>query len=1145
MIENGEVVKFPDEPKMINEKKRVNNAAPEISGLNNMSTPSKIKQTSININTPNTSIHPSPCSTPISALNFSTDEFSNGSYVGIEDILRIIPSFINDSRSTGSPNCKRANEENLSSKFNALSTSSDNTSNSTLEYAKRESSNKRKYGKLEGSGKKLKFDCSSTNRNEQKFFESSEKTTIANDQNENVHQIALPRNGNSNTLNFKVVTPQIAIRSNHAYLDKQNITNNKPKPPKILTMNSTSLNNGDRIIQNNQNRVNFVQYLEDTLPHVACSTHLPVSNPGKDLGPSVSNSNYEKTTNIQILQDVQLRNADHEIYNKQESNIKKQLSQVPKINTFENQSCNSTNNTSSSLQETGIAIDLSRKGNFQETKKQESLTARDAPTLSESKKETPTVCNSTGNIKKRLQDTVECKVASSQPNGGQKQQNLIKLKTKLRDIESRVARNTSHWQIRSKDIAKNANKKETAVNMSIDANKTKISNRKITDVNENSSKIGSSKASASTTKIYLKGDSKNKKMKITENRLLLIRDLFSKYIRSLPDTEKETIKMFNDMHNRWQCICLELLTSQKKWYNILKFSEKIRPDMEHGDIFEMVRAFQKNGIVDTEYQTEHEVVLLNQLSKDNLIKICDDLEKEGLKIYNRHKPNEKLDNKKLIVNIHSNCNTQYKIDLLKRKIQNRMGKCMRINENFRQIFYSVYLLGTYTNPRFSKMEDYFKSMLVDKDTFPQYPVDEYVIFASWADFRSYSKAKMYEMNFKSFSHDAEELRQICGKIFAELKIVGNGRIDDERFRDAPHLTQFTARAVYVTTLSNASDVLLGKYPESVQEWLEFMIRHMKEEFPHEIGRWYYNLIGLYMKFLKPFDYNRAAEELIKVLVQERKNLSDVQLHRIFERGRELMRKDEVLRANKDNIAELEFQLLRHRIEKFPVKPMDVESGMSKIEYYKLLHSTWGGNKIIATFILLFFDIIYTSTKYIRGAYVSKMQIQPLDINTHLFYMNRKSEIERRLMEIESEWSDDRLINFLKQNYHKHSHEFVLCKIDNIISDTQILENLIEGFGRKILAKIYKRLAENFTEHKTGFPDLLVSNAGKKKYFRAVKKSSAKLSIEETLWLDCLRSNETKVEIAPLRPLDIKKCIKKGENNDLPKASTSSPSDKVP
>lgn len=138
-----------------------------------------------------------------------------------------------------------------------------------------------------------------------------------------------------------------------------------------------------------------------------------------------------------------------------------------------------------------------------------------------------------------------------------------------------------------------------------------------------------------------------------------------------------------------------------------------------------------------------------------------------------------------------------------------------------------------------------------------------------------------------------------------------------------------------------------------------------------------------------------------------------------------------------------------------------------------------GAFVLATFTLFFFDIIYKPRDVIPGTFVSKVQSEPLDMNSRYFYSNRREQIDRRLREIENEWSDSQVLKFLRDNYERHSHEFALCEVGTIIKDEGLLKVLVECVGRKIWAKIYERLVKNFREYRSGLPDLLVWNKHKK------------------------------------------------------------------
>lgn len=117
--------------------------------------------------------------------------------------------------------------------------------------------------------------------------------------------------------------------------------------------------------------------------------------------------------------------------------------------------------------------------------------------------------------------------------------------------------------------------------------------------------------------------------------------------------------------------------------------------------------------------------------------------------------------------------------------------------------------------------------------------------------------------------------------------------------------------------------LFTKYPDDVKVWLEYMIK--KVDCPHKIGRWYFYLIWLHMRYLKPLDCDRAAELLIEVLHRKRQHLSEVQLYQLRRRGEQLIStiKYKIQQMNHDNIAQLLPK--RIKVENFPKITIDAKT----------------------------------------------------------------------------------------------------------------------------------------------------------------------------------------------------------------------------
>lgn len=145
-------------------------------------------------------------------------------------------------------------------------------------------------------------------------------------------------------------------------------------------------------------------------------------------------------------------------------------------------------------------------------------------------------------------------------------------------------------------------------------------------------------------------------------------------------------------------------------------------------------------------------------------------------------------------------------------------------------------------------------------------------------------------------------------------------IDHGRFAEAPHLVQFTARAVHVNILSDVAEKLLLIYPNYVKTLLEYMMRNGKGEFTEKIGCWCYNLIRLSIKCTG--DYEDAARLLLEVVDENKRQnppfLSDVQLHRLYDEGRILSSaKNKISQKTKEDIIEL-----LEPVERFPEMNVD-------------------------------------------------------------------------------------------------------------------------------------------------------------------------------------------------------------------------------
>ena len=170
----------------------------------------------------------------------------------------------------------------------------------------------------------------------------------------------------------------------------------------------------------------------------------------------------------------------------------------------------------------------------------------------------------------------------------------------------------------------------------------------------------------------------------------------------------------------------------------------------------------------------------------------------------------------------------------------------------------------------------------------------------------------------------------------------------------------------------------------------------------------------------------------------------------------------------------------HQCENGDVNYLTVEQ--TALQYYRTVGFPDGehceGNLIIASFCLLFWDIIYED--YVKGTFVSKVQSAPLDMYSSHFYKNRERRIKRRLSDIEHKWTEEIFRRRLFDRWTLHSHETSLCSLDAVVDKPERLYNAITCIGRDVLGKIFERLVKNFKYYRSGFPDLIVWNLPEKK-----------------------------------------------------------------
>lgn len=136
-----------------------------------------------------------------------------------------------------------------------------------------------------------------------------------------------------------------------------------------------------------------------------------------------------------------------------------------------------------------------------------------------------------------------------------------------------------------------------------------------------------------------------------------------------------------------------------------------------------------------------------------------------------------------------------------------------------------------------------------------------------------------------------------------------------------------------------------------------------------------------------------------------------------------------------------------------------------------------GTLLVSIFFILFWDIIYDI--YVPRTFINEIQSVPLDLLTEDFYENRKEHIDKRLRQIESDWTSEEMENFIVNNWNAHSHKKSMV-MKNVVNDAEELIGIVRCIQRKSLSLSLRRLAVNFREHHSGLPDLFVWNLSQKK-----------------------------------------------------------------
>ncbi|CAH1975641.1 unnamed protein product [Acanthoscelides obtectus] len=663
----------------------------------------------------------------------------------------------------------------------------------------------------------------------------------------------------------------------------------------------------------------------------------------------------------------------------------------------------------------------------------------------------------------------------------------------------------------------------------------------------------------SPRKMSMSPRSPKKQSKFPTRHLELIKEKIykavkeSRHAKDLVENELNMVGKFFELREKYQFVCLKLLTWQWKWYNVHKFCRKIEVDMNYNETTCMYEFLKDEGYVDTDYDKRENVLfLLNTLDRVDIRDICDAFKLNG--------KNKKK--KEMIALLRKYGNTQCTLtskktssDLLLEKVKDKMGAAIKMNDGFRKAFYRLYTLATFSNIAFANISDFFNKILHNGVAIPEYDVSETLVFWGPSEFDSYVDAledrKYLEEHCLSKKH--VDVLARCEHVFERLKKLSVQDEDHQRYEEIPHLKRYTAKSVYISCLTKGCEFLRPTFPEDVTVWLEYLIEKFSTS--HNLGKWYNNLCCIYMS--KEKNYKKASKLILEAFKERSSYLTEVQKFLLSERAESLKSsvKYKVDQLDHDELAKYvpvpKYDFTEDRIDARTIR--ENESGRKRhyvvqdadgsstymtvediaLQYYKneCGYTDGGhfeGGIVMALFNLLFWDIIYNPKQPVPASFISTLQYVPLDIYTTYFYQNRQKEIDSRIRKIRSSWSYFDLLKFARSKYTKHSHENSMCVIQNYISDPRQLDDLILCIGRNLLAGIFERLVKDIKQYKSGFPDLTVWNVKEQKCkFVEVKGEGDKLSAGQNLWINYLKTIGANVAVCVVHSIGSKRRKLKG------------------
>lgn len=134
-----------------------------------------------------------------------------------------------------------------------------------------------------------------------------------------------------------------------------------------------------------------------------------------------------------------------------------------------------------------------------------------------------------------------------------------------------------------------------------------------------------------------------------------------------------------------------------------------------------------------------------------------------------------------------------------------------------------------------------------------------------------------------------------------------------------------------------------------------------------------------------------------------------------------------------------------------------------------------GSTIVTIYGLLFWDVIYHDE--IADAFHNKYQPFPLDLHFEEFYERRRGLIEEKLQLIRSVLGMEDLVGIVEEVWGREEKKLSIVNWGMFEGDLERLKGLMRAMGRGMIADFCERLARNYRQYCSGFPDLVVWREG--------------------------------------------------------------------